>query len=47
MRSAAVDVLLEAGGVASGTTGWCSGRYSEYVSSRGGGVLGRSYLRNG
>ena len=36
MRSVAVNVLLGVGGVASGTAGWCSGRCSEYESSRGG-----------
>ena len=35
MRPVVVDVLLGAGGVASGTAGWCSGRCSEYGTSRG------------
>jgi len=44
MRSVAVNVLLRAERVASGTVGWCSKRCSEYWSSRGSGVLKR---RNG
>ena len=47
MRSAIVDVLLGAGGVNSKTTGWYSGRWLEYGSSRGGSVLEkRSNLEN-
>jgi len=41
MKSAAVGVSLGAGGVASGTVGWCSGRRLEYGSSREDGVFGR------
>jgi len=39
MRLPAVDISLGAGGVTSGTAGWCSGRCSEYGGSRGDGVL--------
>jgi len=47
MRSVDVDVSLEAGGVASGTAGWCSEKCLKYESSRGSGILGRrSYLKN-
>jgi len=43
-----MGVLLGAGGIVSGTAGWCSRRCSGYVSSRGGGVPGRrSDLGNG
>ena len=36
-----MDVLLGAGGVASGTAEWYSGRCLEYESSQGGSVLRR------